>query len=274
MPSSDFELAGGGTIGRDHRIAGKNYQDGVAILETPDGKVAIVTDGCGSSQHSEVGALLSAPLLCESIMREVRYRNGSADIDWQRALSSTLSVIDLIATQMGGSFRRNVENYFLFTVVGVLLADQTATFFALGDGVIVINGERFQLGPFPLNQPPYASYGLLGDRIAIDPAELRIKIIKYVELSELENFLLGCDGLADLIDAEEKLLPGLSKPLGPLSQFWEEDSFFSDNPDLVSRRLRLAARDWPKREPIAGLLPDDTTLVVGRRIKPLPAKEE
>lgn len=256
----DFELAYGGAVGKDHRHAHRNYQDGVHVVRDSMCTVTVVADGCGSGSHSEVGAQIGARLAAEALRREASY-DERATINWRKVTLDLLASLDVLANRMGDDIRRVVEDYFLFTIVGVVLAGKTATFFALGDGVIVINGNVTPIGPFPDNRPPYLGYGLLG-------ANYEMPLIRVIDLEELENFLVGCDGALDLVKAEASYLPGLEpQTVGPISQFWQDNRYFSGNPDLVSRRLRLAARDWPRQAPQPGLLADDTTLVVGRRIQ-------
>jgi hypothetical protein len=257
---TDFSLASGSVIGRDHRNINvhKNNQDGLAIVRNAQGTVAIVTDGCGSSPHSEVGALLGARLIAEAIRRETESCPADS-INWIHVQQDVLRTYELLTAKMGGSFSTNVQQYFLFTVVGVLLADGWATFFALGDGVVVVNGQLMQIGPYPENQPPYLGYDLL------DGSGMVISIVQRIRLSHLEHFLIGTDGVMDLVNSAGKNLPGMQEPVGELSQFWENPRYFNpEKPDLLNRRLRMIARDWPKRDPEPGLLSDDTTLIVGR----------
>jgi hypothetical protein len=225
--------------------------------------VGIVTDGCGSSSYSEVGAKLATRLLAESIQAEAS--RNPAKINWQRIRQHLLADLDALARRMGGSYRRTVEDYFLFTVVGVLLDQTMATFFAIGDGVVIVNGETQQLGPFAENMPPYVGYGLIGDSIREKGlADQRFEIIQQVKLTDLQHFLIGCDGVIDLMHVAERCLPGSSQTVGGIEQFWQQDRYYG-NPELINRRLKLVARDWPRHDPEPGLLPDDTTLIVGRR---------
>ena len=66
-------------------------------------------------------------------------------------------------------------------------------------------------------------------------------------------------------------MPRDLRPVGPLDQFWQDDRYFG-NPALLERRLHLIGSDWVRfktesgtKEQLNGLLPDDTTMVVGRR---------
>jgi hypothetical protein len=259
LEHSDFLLASGSVIGREHRNINvpKNNQDGLTIVRKKKRTVAVVTDGCGSSPHSEVGAQLGAHFVAEAVADRAR-RGISSEHEWDYTLHSILNCIRDTTRMMYGNPAIHVVNYFLFTIVGVLLTDRQATFFAVGDGVVVVNGELTKLGPFPDNEPPYAAYGLLGK------TDTKIRIVARCALPELQNFLIGTDGVTHLAESAEKKLPGIQEPVGELSQFWQPRYFDADKPDLLNRRLRMIGRDWPRRDPEPGLLPDDTTMIVGR----------
>jgi hypothetical protein len=268
MSHHAFAVADGGVIGRDHRLGYRNYQDARVIARSPQATVAVVTDGCGSGTHSEVGAQIGARMLAEIVRAQVT--DGDVrTIKWSRVLQHLLSSLDMLARQMGGNFREVVEDQFLFTFMGVVLGgalfNNRAVFFGLGDGVLAINGEVEVIGPYPGNMPPYAGYGLLPGELTIDPALIAIWT-KEVPLAELDTFLIGTDGVADLMKASERSVPGLAQAAGGIEQFWEDDRYFRGNPELISRRLKLLGRDWPKHSPQPGLLPDDTSLIVGRRL--------
>jgi len=270
MTHTDFGLAAATLTGRDHRNINvpKNGQDGLALIRSATCTIAVITDGCGSSPHSEVGAKLGARLTAESVHRQISERGL---VDWQQVLTDLLSPISQLAVQMGGSYRQAVQDYFLFTLLGVLIDTEMAQFFALGDGVVAINGVVQRLGPFAGNQPPYAAYRLLGQPLYPGRDESRlglggIDLVDSVPLARLEHFLIGSDGVFDLIAAEQSNLPGLTEPVGPLSQFWDGRFFDPAKPDLLARRLRIIGRDWPRKEPEPGLLPDDTTIISGCRL--------
>jgi hypothetical protein len=259
LKHTDFLLASGSVIGRNHRNINvhKNNQDGFAIARCDSCTVAVVTDGCGSSSYSEVGALLGARLTAEAVLSEIE-RHGEERFAWHRVGQDLLDTYELLSTKMGGNFRANVDKYFLFTIIGVLLTDKQASFFAQGDGVVAINGRFTRIGPYPGNQPPYIGYGLM------DGGGHNLTTLTSVPLEHLEHFLIGSDGVMDLVSSADKKAPGMEERVGDISQFWDERYFDASKPDLLNRRLRVIGRDWPKRNPEPGLLPDDTTLVVGR----------
>lgn len=257
-----FEIAAGTVIGRDHRHVGRNNQDAWVVTHDEDLTVGIVADGCSSGAHSEVGAKLGVKILAENLRLQYRQRQS---VDWDRAMRQVLARIDVLVGSMGGNYRQVVEEYFLFTLVGVVIDARNATFFALGDGTVIVNGTQLPLGPFPNNAPPYMGYGLLDGRVDIDQNLIRLTPWEPVESDALHHFLVGSDGVDDISAHRERMMPGLTQPIGPVSQFWEQDRYFGGNEVLVSRQLNLMGRDWPRTNPDAGLLSDDTTIIVGRK---------
>ena len=167
----------------------------------------------------------------------------------------------ILAKELDTSLSSAVNDYLLFTIVGALVTPQNAVFFSLGDGVIAINDEVIPLGPFPDNAPPYLAYCLVDTKLQAEM--LRFQVQRVLASEELNSFLIGSDGIEDLVRAANSKVPGKSEVVGPLCQFWKEDRFFT-NPDMVRRRLAGLNRDVPTHREF-GLLPDDTTLIVGRR---------
>lgn len=257
-----FRCVGGSIVGRDHRLVAKNNQDAWAFDAFGGITVAVVADGCGSGAHSEVGAALGVKLLLEAFRRE--YRPGRA-IAWSRIQQRIVSQIDVLVAAMAGSYRQIIEEYFLFTLVGIVIEPRTATYFACGDGAIACNDIVYRLGPFPGNMPPYIGYALLASELTIDPTTVALAPVMTIETEQLESFMVGTDGVDDLVACEGRRLPGLQSIVGPVSDFWSDDRYFGGNPALLSRQLKLIGRDWPQHEPEPGLLHDDTTMIVGRR---------
>lgn len=262
-----FETAGGSILGRNHRLNAKNNQDAFCCLNTDDYIVAIVCDGCGSGEHSEVGAKIGARLVARFLEIEIKRHDLSQQQSVEFLLKNTrlavLKRLRLLAKELGSPLAWAINNYLLFTVIGALLTPQKAIFFSLGDGLVAINGEVQILGPFADNAPPYLSYGLA--KTNFPETLLRFEVERIMPAEDLDSFLIGSDGVSDLIHAEQKNIPSKSEKVGPLSQFWHDDKFFK-NPDIVRRRLSSFNRDitaGANRQ--NGLLPDDTTLVVGRR---------
>lgn len=289
-----FEIAGGTVPGRDHvgrgnLLSGKNNQDAFSYRVTDDALVAVVCDGCSDGLHNEVGAHLGAQLVSAALMehaaqeRERRASDTSANtITYLLACvrQETLSELRLIAQRMtgaDGSFSATVGDYFLFTVIGVVITPGITAIFSIGDGVFALNGNVTRLGPFPGNAPPYMAYAMV--RSSMDERLLQFQINAHLPTKDVHSILIGCDGVEDLIAASERPLPGgRLGTVGPIRRFWEEDRFYK--PDQIRRRLALINSDVVRLDPEdhqlkreSGLLPDDTTLVVIRRTFPTQESE-
>jgi hypothetical protein len=276
-----FEVAAGSVVGRDHLgrgnlLVGRNNQDAYAWSCTAEGLVAVVCDGCGSGGHSEVGANLGARLLVRALgscpaLFAGAVGSGAASsappLFVERARHRVLAWLRELASGMGDNLAQTVADYFLFTVVGALLLRDWTYIISIGDGVFAVNGEVTRLGPAPHNAPPYLAYPLCGAA----PEAFPFQVQRSLPTAAVDSVLLGTDGVAHLIEAAGRPLPGRREPVGPLGQFWEEDRYFR-NPDALRRRLALVNSEHVRldreagvlvREP--GLLPDDTTVLVIRR---------
>lgn len=281
----NFEVACGSVIGKDHVstgkvLVGRNNQDAYAVRQTDDLIVAVVCDGCGSGKHSEVGAWLGANMIATSLA-------GRVGDFWcpplvfgtmlERIRRDVLAAIRVQANFLGGSFSRTINDFFLFTVVGVVVDRVAVYIFAIGDGAYVVrdasslDGKFCSLGPFPDNSPPYLAYDLVES--SIDPGLLKFKVEFCRDIDSVNVVAIGSDGLDDLYKASDALIPGCKDKVGSFEQFWEDDGYFT-NPEAIGRKLRRMNSDVVRVDKSTGrkitfprLLADDTTLVVIRRKK-------
>lgn len=266
-----FQIAGASVPGMDHIMPGqpgwKNNQDAYAWRQSPNGIVAVVCDGCSSGEYSEVGAELGSRIIVDAAANLLVGREGildseeGSDVFCHDLMEETLDRVNDIAWKIDASFKANVENYFLFTMLCLVMAPKTTLIISCGDGVYAANGKVSVIGPYPGNAPPYLAYRLI-------PSDRRVALTRrgVYATDQINSVLIGSDGVVDLVNASEMTIPGLKEQVGPLSQFWSDDAFFA-NPDKVRRRLALINRETVigghlKR----GLLRDDTTLIVLRRI--------
>jgi hypothetical protein len=244
---TDYEVAGGTVTGRHHVQTGRNNQDAFAFRSSPAGLAAIVCDGCSGAPHSGLGARLGADLLATAISRALqRGSTGPQAVD--EALEQLLARLGPLADAMGEK-RAVVADALLFTVVGLVVSLDCAWSFAIGDGLIAVDGKPEILGPFEGNQPPYLGYSLLrtgseGDcatagwgQTAAPAGGLRLE-----RHGAIATAVIGTDGAAPLADR-----------LGDLVR---EDLVYR-NPDIVRRRLTVLGRERK--------LADDATLVLIRR---------
>lgn len=270
---SSFEVAAGTIVGHDHVRVGRNNQDAHAIIQTDTATIAVVCDGCGSGRYSEVGSLLGAQIVCSEMVRASDMFADNKEF-WDGVLLRTVSRVDMFRRAIAGerSLSEILNDYFLFTIIGVWITPMTTRVFGIGDGVYAINGTIVRIGPFPGNAPPYVAYRLTNTALLdIDPDLLAFTIYESISTECVESVLVGSDGVVDLIGVVDRMVPGGRGVVGPMNQFWENDQFFS-NPFALDRRLRIINPSAPKvllqnGEVVmeSGLLPDDTTMVSVRR---------
>lgn len=252
-----FEYAIGSIIGRNHVLVGKNNQDAYRFVSNPKFVIAVVCDGCGSGKHSEVGAKLGARMVITAISDLLNQGLAISEPDFWDVLKSNLlqKLVDFIAiaNENQESVMEFVNDYLLFTIVGLVITPSEAVTFSMGDGAIAVNGRLTQIPAYPDNAPPYLAYGLYR------PDAVSFEIRDRIPTEELESLLIATDGIDDLVKVED------------INQFWQEDRYFK-NPDAIRRKLSILNReefkpDWNKRELIkrSGALSDDTTLVVIRK---------
>lgn len=260
-----FQLTGGSVIGRDHINSGKNNQDAYHFEQHDTGFIAVVADGCSSSQYSEVGAQLGVRIAAKQILNSVATREPFDEYDLEDARRWIITDLR-VATELviGGAWNpklnKAVNDYMLFTLVGALTVGDRAFLFNIGDGFMLVNGEPVDLGQYPGNAPPYLGYAMVES--SIDPQLLQFRV-QEMPTADLKHFVIGTDGMADFVAAAERPLPSgrVDDLVGPVSQFWTDDRYFK-NPFAVRRRLVLANGGVHAQ---TGYLRDDTTLIVGRQ---------
>lgn len=265
-----FQIAQGTVAGTEHTRVGKNNQDALCVRADDERLVVVVCDGCSSgttgSSHNEIGAQIGAQIVATELWYAV---SEEPELNWRLVRRNTVEALRKIVSSAGGlpggdagtglSRSALVSDMFLFTIVAACITPRYATFAAIGDGTLYVNGERIKLGPFPNNAPPYIGYALVES--AIDPKLLEFDELMSMSTERLQSFLIGTDGAADLAAAWERVLP-TGRPVGVIERLWEEDRFFN-NPDMLRRHLTLVNGGVDRRHP--GHLKDDTTIVVGRR---------
>lgn len=246
MTLTGFVAAAGSTVGARHRHADRPSQDAFALHRFPGGLAAVVADGCGSRPRSELGAALGARMCCRALELASR-RSPSGPELVADALGSLLTRLGRVLGSLPAATEHEVSDAFLFTLLGAVVTESQAVVFALGDGIVALNGEVHLLDQD--NAPSYLGYHLL-DRTA--PAAR----CWTLETRALESLLLGSDGLGDL---------------GALDELWTEPRYVT-RPDALRRRLTLASRDaqhidWEARRVLRqpARLRDDATCVVVRR---------
>jgi hypothetical protein len=225
--------ASGSVRGRDHALALRNNQDGLAVR---DG-VAVVTDGCSSGASNEAGAKLGAEVLANAVVRFAT--NG---LDGRLAMRATDRLFAWLyesaraLTTGEEDLAQVVERFFLFSFLCAVRRGDEAMIFGIGDGVWGVDGALQVIDSGPENAPPYLGYRALPRHVA--PA------VTIHHLGPAHSLLIATDGLAGALahDAE-------------LPRRWSSDALTFRNPAHLGRQLVVLAeqKKW---------LRDDTTVAL------------
>lgn len=283
MITATFQFAGGTIIGRDHvgsgtLLVGKNNQDALRWQLHDSFAIGIVSDGCGSAKHSEIGATVGSALILSAASHKLRQLRGrlppaTGALFWEGVRRNVVAQLRVLASQMAGdeSFSQVVRDHFLFTALVVVITEESTEIAGIGDGVFALNGEIVEIPSEEGNRPLYLGYDLVDTEFSATPALYHFKVHRRIATSEVQSVLIGTDGVAELARLSEARLPGRTEPIGPLSQFWDLDRYFM-NPDAIRRRLASINSEVMTLRPGGdgiradrGRLHDDTTVLVARR---------
>lgn len=231
-----LRIRGGKVIGRQHVLTGKNCQDAYAIYNPVEDEgqlshtlsAGVLSDGCGSSPTSEVGANLIVQRAISSAMEsEVGriWKKWSLHQVVEYVEKSVLEYLSNLPRGIwGGDF---VVKNLLATVLGFVTDGEKIIIFSSGDGTIFIEDDVLQIDED--NRPSYLAYNLLGQKVGF-------KIIE-VDLKETEKIALASDGFeSELID-----------------DFWSKE-----HPNGVQRLLNV----YSKKKHFS----DDATLITVEKI--------
>lgn len=270
-----LQLAVASVPGRDHQLAGRPNQDAWGLAVSERHLAAVVSDGCGSAPHSELGAHLAAQWTAEALVAELDTgHDGLSDELFERARRQVLRKLESLQGLLSGPAREAVHDHLLFTLVGVALGPHVLRTFSIGDGALAIDGFVNELGPFEGNRPPYLGYALLPEathgltceqlRWRLDPPRDRASV-GSVSLAT-DGALVRTSGLSWSLSLDGQMTTGAPLRLGGLFTALHRGDHFR-NPDSLRRALWLEARAAANG---AGHLADDTTILSLRAIDAAP----
>ena len=200
-------------MGSDHSFANRNNQDYAFLLLN----MKIVTDGCGSGKHSEVGVRLFAQLFARKVKE---YTDQGETVGEE----NFIPIIDSIFTKMLELCSDNTflfQNY-CFTILVCLELEDEFVVYSCGDGYILkkdengISFDRLDDGEYPC----YYVYNFVTDKsVLLEYKEgVSFKVSRYPK-KEYQNVGVASDGLRfaeNLITVErEKLMQFLQEGKGP-----------------------------------------------------------
>lgn len=262
-----LRMMAGSVPGTDHTRPGfpiwTNNQDGYSFVNVRhEYCVGVVCDGCSGGLHSEVGAKLGSKFITNMVSSEIKQYNDIRPEFWSELkIKTTNYLLNAIDNSRSSYDLDTIENFLLFTIVGVAVTPQTTYIFNFGDGYYSINGDFFSCGPFPENKPPYIMYTVTGSPVLSNNPNLSQFQIIPIPTKSINTVSVGSDGVEDLLnkavdDTPERLF--LDKM--NLSSFY-------NNPDNLRRHLALMNREHVVKSEFGnttigiGFLRDDTTII-------------
>jgi hypothetical protein len=279
-----LRFSSGCVIGADHVKSKKNCQDALFMIEKPDLMVAFVADGCGdsiNSPFSEVGSRLGVTTVVNRVVAKLdsttkwgRTRYLQSTHFWQDVQKYALDEMDISAIGMGGSYRKNIINHFLFTLVGLVVTPEITLIVGIGDGYYFFNEMKNELRPNPVdNMPPYLAFNLVETTLKkMSPEELKLKVVKSMATKDVESVMIATDGLGGVLSDPMKIVPGTKELVGGPDQFWNNKEYFENTFSLGWRLNQLATEKkiikWEERRADIqpAIITDDLALVVGSRV--------
>ncbi len=252
MITDNLFITSGSVCGAFHRNSFRNNQDAIFIAGNEKAMVGIVADGCSGGRHNEVGAKLVTRFICNQLleMSSKLDRLGKIEKVLDRVRVKTLNFLRQILFSIGGDTTQNIQDMFLFTIIGVVITPKLSFIFTIGDGAYVLNNNLHMIDHN--NQPDYLAYGLLED---LDTPHFILRDV--IQTNRVENLMLCSDGITYLLNNSDRMLKD-GKPAGSYTQFLSEERYIKNRSLLQKRLVVLGA--------VNGLLKDDTSIILIRRL--------
>ena len=211
---------------------GINLQDGIQLFQDETVISGVVTDGCGSTPHPEVGAKLFAYQLA----RWARKYNGTIPEAGVHELNATLLLeIGAFAGTNLTRFRQFINDYMLFTVVGVISTPERTVIYGAGDGIWAVNGKVTEIDQD--NQPDYPAYAVLNPE---NQEKCELKIYWSGATDEIDSLLVATDGFRYV-------------PEHTMKSFWTDPKYLK-NPYSLQRTVNPLVWGGHAKDDISGIL--------------------
>lgn len=208
--------------GSDHDDAGRqDNQDFALVVDEGDFTSLIAVDGCTSSQHSKVGAVLTAQLIKSSlklrvpVLLSLKKRQGRSD--WRASFplklarllrADVLNGLREIAYLMTGEDPEAVESFasehLLCTILAAVIVEDCVVVMGLGDGVFELNGTLTAIEAVRQSMPPYLAYALYRK----NEFDTNFQIFAVRDLKNVKSVGVFTDGMLYLLASQGWYSPG------------------------------------------------------------------
>ncbi len=134
-------------LGRDHALLGRNRQDHAVAVAGPGFGVAVVADGCGEGEGSEVGARVSA-IVASRVAAGLLSAGAPLSVLAERVGGAVLTALHDVAHAAAGDDERAVESFACEHLAATLwiaaAREDRAVVFGWGYGLLLL-GDRVEV---------------------------------------------------------------------------------------------------------------------------------
>ena len=253
-----WRVAAASAIGTSHIKTGFPCQDstGVEFVDTADGQVLVcaVSDGAGSAAHSDVGSRQAVIKSIELVRRFLSNGGqvGSIDawtaVDW---LASVRNSIFAIAEEANSTSRE-----FACTLLVAIIAPETAAFFQIGDGAMVISCENEEAWSSVI----WPQHGEYANSTTFVTSANSLEVMEFKRMDcRVERFASFSDGIENLVlhyATKAVHAPFFSGMVGPVEKL---------NVPGLSERLSRSLVDYLSSNEICDRTDDDKSLILASR---------
>jgi|GEM_PF-6720527 len=208
--------------GSDHDEAGRQDNQDFALLVNEENFTSlIVVDGCTSSQHSKVGAVLTAQLLKRSLQLRVPVllsrKSGPSHAEWRTSFPLQLArlvradvlkglreIVHLLVGEEPEAVERFASEHLLCTILAAVLVEDCVVVMGLGDGVYELNGILTAIEAVRERMPPYLAYALYRS----SEFDTNFQIFAVRDLKNVKSVGVFTDGILYLLASQGWYSPG------------------------------------------------------------------
>jgi serine/threonine protein phosphatase PrpC len=145
LTTDSWTITSGVKIGHYHLEREGNCQDAATFGVMNDIVFGVVCDGCGSSEHSEVGSNLTSQFVVHKLAQFIEQYNNQRESEIiSNIFESTVTFVQnsCFPFHSSAEFHASfVNNYWLCTIMGFIISQDFISIFYVGDGVYCIDSS-------------------------------------------------------------------------------------------------------------------------------------
>jgi Stage II sporulation protein E (SpoIIE) len=209
--NNDFQIFHGAVsrIGESHINFPIGYQDAQFCVNQNGIFIGVICDGCSFATdgytQNQVGAILGSEMIARNIFDLIKYQ-GNENVNFNEILAKAndlskrffekiLSSLGL--RRLGIDKKKFIEEKLLFTVIGLMIVNNSYCIFGCGDGVFGINEDNCDVEKGKLSSPKYLQ-PLLNSRVVE-----QFHIYRKGEIKDGDTLWIASDGLLNLLENED-----------------------------------------------------------------------